>query len=49
MTTMANVIRRWFGETETETVLVDGKNIVKVVNMRILLRIASLSAGVAVI
>jgi len=49
MTTMANVTRRWFGETETEPVLVDGKNIAKVVNTRILSQIARFSAGVAIL
>jgi len=49
MTTMVDVIRCWFGETEAETVLVDGKNIARVVNTRIQLRIASFSAGVAVV
>ncbi len=49
MTTMAYVMCRWFGETEVEKVKASGKHIVEVVTMRIQLRIAGFSAGVAIL
>ena len=49
MITMVHVMSRWCGKAEVERVKASGKNIVKVVCMRIQLRIASFSAGVVIL
>ncbi len=49
MTTMAHVMSPWCGKAEVEKVKASGKHIVEVVNTRIQLRIASFSAGVAIL
>ncbi|MDR9458656.1 MAG: hypothetical protein RI591_00735 [Dehalococcoidia bacterium] len=47
MITMVDVMSRWCGKAKAKKVTANGRNIVKVVNTRIQLRIASFCAGIA--
>ena len=47
--TMVHAMSRWCGKAEVEKVKASGKHTVEVVTTRILLRIASFSAGVVIL